>query len=492
MGVTDPTHSQKQTGVLARTGQEYLDGLAQHPREIWLNGEKVTNPLEHDKLALTARSMAAVFDVQHEHADEMLAVSPDDSQLVNATHIVPRSMEDLTRRRRAIELTAALSGGTMGRTPDYLNVTFACFAGRADVWARRGNERGAENIVNYQKYMRDADLATTHALMNPQVDRSKPEAEQAMGQVSLHKVADTEHGIIVRGARMLATLAPFCDELTVYPGSDLRPGDENYALSFAIPVDTPGLKFISRDSYAKVGSDFDYPLSSHYDEMDCMVIFDDVEVPKDRIFLDGDTIGYSEVITDTNWRGHIMHQAFTRAHVKLSFAFGLAHVIANTTGVARFDHVQEKLGEMANIVELTRASIAAAQAGAKLDEGGVFALDDRSLLALRSQMPKWMPRMNELLQLIGGGGFMLTPSEADLRGPMAATIDKYFQAAGADAQRRIRLFRLAWDFLGSELGGRGELYERFYLSDSWRMTVLGYKIADKTFPTSLVESFLSR
>jgi aromatic ring hydroxylase len=105
-------------------------------------------------------------------------------------------------------------------------------------------------------------------------------------------------------------------------------------------------------------------------------------------------------------------------------------------------------------------------------------------------MPKWLPRANEMLQLIGGGGFMATPSRADIEGQLADQIAQYFQAAGADATRRIRLFRLAWDFLGSELGGRGELYERFYLSDSWRMTALAYRIADKSFSQSLVEQFL--
>ena len=130
----------------------------------------------------------------------------------------------------------------MGRTPDYLNVTFACFAGRSDVWARRDNEQGAANIVAYQREMRDRDLSTTHSIMNPQVDRTKPEAEQAAGEVALHKVGETENHITVRGARMLATLAPYADELTIYPGSDIRPQDGRYALSFAIPMGTPGLQ----------------------------------------------------------------------------------------------------------------------------------------------------------------------------------------------------------------------------------------------------------
>lgn len=476
--------------VRARTGQQYLDDLAKDEREIYLEGERIRNPLEHPKLAEAARTLAQVYDLQHEHADEMLAPSPDDGALVNVTHLIPRSQADLERRRRAIELTAALTGGMMGRTPDYLNVTFACFAGRADVWARRGNEQGAANLVAYQKEMRDRDLATTHAIMNPQVDRSKPEAEQAAGEVSLHKVGETAEGIVVRGARMLATLAPYADELTVYPGSDIRPQDGNYALAFAIPMGTPGLKFICRDSFAKQRSRFDYPLSSRFDEVDAVAIFDDVVVPWERVFLCGDTVGYSEVITDTGWRGHITHQAFTRAYIKLLFAFGLGHLIANTTGVVRFDHIQEKLGQIWNMVELTRSAIVAAEAGSYEDEGGVWRPDDRPFLCLRGEMPKWMPRVNELLQLIGGGGFMCTPSEADVRGPLAGDIAKYFQAAGADAERRIRLFRLAWDFIGSDLGGRGELYERFYLSDSWRMTALAYAVADKTKAVELVEQFL--
>ena len=476
----------------ARTGAQFLDGLGQGGREIWLRGEKITHPLDHPELRAAALSLARVFDLQHEHADEMLAPSPaDDGSLVNVTHLIPRTREDLERRRRAFELVAALSGGVMGRTPDYLNVTFACFAGRSDVWARRGHEEHADNLVAYQALMRDRDLSTTHALMNPQVDRNKPEAEQAMGQVALHKVGESGDAIVLRGARMLATLAPFADELLVYPGSDIRPQDGRYALSFAIPIATPGLRFICRDSYSRQRDPFDYPLSSRFDEMDAVVIFDDVEVPKERVFLDGDTVGYSEVITDTGWRGHIMHQAFTRAYVKLSFALGLGHLIANSTGVVRFDHIQEKLGQMWAMSELARSAIVAAEAGARPDEGDVFYPDDRPFIALRGEMPKWLPRCNELLQLIGGGGFMATPSKADFDGPLREQIDLYFQAAGADAERRVKLFRLAWDFLGSELGGRGELYERFYLSDSWRMTALAYTIADKSFPESLVEQFLA-
>ena len=227
--------------------------------------------------------------------------------------MIPREAADLLRRRRAFEIVAASSGGIMGRTPDYLNVTFACFAGRADVWARRGNDAGAANIVAYQRLMRDADLSTTHALMNPTVDKRWRRPSRPRARSRCTRSRDTAAGIVVRGARMLATLAPFADELLIYPGSRHPPAGRPLRALLRDPGGDAGLRFICRDSFAKRRNAFDYPLSSRFDEQDAFVIFDDVEVPADRVFLDGDTIGYSEVITDTGWRGHIMHQAFTRA-----------------------------------------------------------------------------------------------------------------------------------------------------------------------------------
>ena len=484
------TTEEKTTG--ARTGEQFLAGLRGDEREVWLEGEKVTDPASHPKLAGAARSLARLFDLQHEDPETFLMESPDTGKQVSVTHIQPKRREDLERRRVASKAIADATAGMMGRTPDYLNYTFACFAARADVWGRYGNEEGAQNLVEYAKHMRDNDLALTHTLINPQVDRSVPEAEQAAGEVSLHKVENTENGILVRGARMLATLAPFADELAVYPGSDLRLQDGRYAICFAIPMSTPGLRFICRDSFSSQRDTWDYPLSARFDEMDAVVVFDDVEIPRDRIFLDGDAQLHTEVITDSHWRAHIIHQAMTRAWAKLEFAFGLGHTMAEMTGVNRFDHVQEKLGEIWSMLEMTRAGVIAAEAGSFQAEGvDDWVPDERSLVALRGLMPKFVPRAVDLLQLVGGGGFMATPSKADYdNDEIRADIEKYFQARNVGAERRIRAFRLAWDFVGSSLGGRGELYERFYLSDSFRMTALAYVLADKSHPTKLVEQFL--
>jgi len=370
-------------------------------------------------------------------------------------------------------------------------VTFALFAARSDVWARRGNERGAENLVRYYELMREHDLSTTHAIMNPQVDRSRPDAAAGAGEIALHKVGESSEGIIVRGARMLATLAPYADEISIYPGSPLRPEDTAYALCFALPMNTPGLKVVLRDSFAKPRPAFDYPLSSRFDEQDGMVIFDDVVVPWERVFMDGDTVGYDEVISHTNWRAQIVNQAMVRAWTKLELTFGLAHAITQITGVSRFDHVQEKLGEIWSMLEMTRSGVIAAEAGSfRAEPSDDWTPDERPFVALRGLVPKWIPRSFELLRLVGGGGFMMTPSLADIDGPLGPEIERYYQARNMGARERIRLFRLAWDLIGSDLGSRGELYERFYLADSYRMTALAYILADKTGPNALVQRFL--
>ncbi len=477
--------------MAARTGEQFLKGLAHDGRKLWFDGELVDDVTTHPQFAGAAKSMAELFDAQYRDPDLHLMASPSDGSPVHITHIIPKTKQDLRDRQAAIRAWAELSGGTRGRTPDYLNVTVACFAGRADVLAKHDQEDGANNIINYHAHIRDEDLCITHVLVNPQVDRSVSEDAQAGGEVAMRKIAQTDKGIIVHGAKMLATLAPYSDELIVYPGYLLPDGADDYAVSFAIPMDTPGLSFICRDSYSRDRNIHDYPLSSRFDEQDAVAIFDHVEVPWDRVFVDADVTAYNAMQIEANWRAHIIHQAMTRASTKLDFAFGLAHMIAQTTGVSSFGHVQEKLGEIWQYAEMTRSGLVSAVEGAEPDSGQIMTPDERPFVALRGLMPKWSTRASELIQLIGGGGFMATPTLKDMQGPMRGAIDKYYQARGSDAGKRIRLFRLAWDFVGSELAGRNELYERFYLGDAFRMTSLAYDLAPKDRHERLVESFLA-
>ena len=171
----------------------------------------------------------------------------------------------------------------------------------------------------------------------------------------LRKVCDTEHGIIVRGARILATLAPFADELAVYPARPLPEDGGKFAVSFCIPMATQGLKFLSRDSVAGTDNVFDNPLSSRFDEQDAFLIFDDVEVPRDRLFIDANVKVYNQAMT-CGCHSNVMQQTTVRAATKLEFASGLATALAEAIN-DKSPAAQQILGELWCYAELARAAV---------------------------------------------------------------------------------------------------------------------------------------
>ena len=204
----------------ARTGEQFLQNLADD-RSIWVGGEKVSDVANHPAFSGAAHALAEVFDLQHREADACLMPDPETGEPINISHIIPRSREDLIKRHKCLERISEFSVGLMGRTPDYMNVTFAGFAGRDDEWAVNGNEEGAANLVKYQKYLARNDISLTHTIIHTTVDKTRGDAPAGLDDVQLHKVENTANGIIVRGSRILATLAPFADEIAVYPGAPM-------------------------------------------------------------------------------------------------------------------------------------------------------------------------------------------------------------------------------------------------------------------------------
>jgi 4-hydroxyphenylacetate 3-monooxygenase len=285
----------------------------------------------------------------------------------------------------------------------------------------------------------------------------------------LHKVEDTSRGILVRGARALATLAPFADEMFVYPGQPIPKDAHRYALAFSIPLNTPGLRIMCRDSFAVASNRVDHPFSSRFDEQDAVVIFDDVEVPRERLFLDGDPEIYNKAMA-TGWTANIMQQTTLRARVKLDFAYELVTRMVELTGAANPTNT-EYCGEVWSYAELTRAGLRAAEADSYEWDNGVWFPEERPFRALRPTLPKWFPRVNEIIKLVGAHNLLTTPTAAELANPaLRPLLERYYQGAGGvAAAERVKVFRAAWDFAGTALGGRNELYERFYLASAARM-----------------------
>jgi 4-hydroxyphenylacetate 3-monooxygenase oxygenase component len=473
----------------ARTGAEFLRGL-RDDRQLWLGGRMVADPQDHPDLRGAAESIAAVYDLHHQYPEDCLTADEETGEQIAVSHIIPRSRDDLKLRHRALRRVAEFSVGLMGRTPDYMNVTYAGFAGRSDEWGINGNDEGAANLVAFQKEMRRADLSLTHTLIHATVDKSKGNVPTGFDSTQLHKVEETEHGILVKGARVLATLAPFADEIAVYPSQPMPDASGRHALSFCIPMSTPGLKFICRDSVSHPGSLFDHPLSARFDEQDAFVIFDNVEVPRRRVFIDGNLAVYNSVMS-ASWRGNAMQQTMIRAWTKLEFAYGIATRMADAIG-ANDPATQQMLGEIWSYAEMTRTAVAAGEAEAHEYGNGAWFLDRRPMDALRALLPYWFPRVNEIIRLIGSHNVLATPSAADFADPsLRGLIDRYLRGAGdTTAEERARIFRLGWDFAGSALASRNEQYERFYLTSGARNRQGAHMRADRTEPFRLVDRFL--
>ena len=482
--------------MAARTGAQFLAGLKHTKRELYVEGERVTDVTEHPRLAGGARSIAAVFDRQHEYGDECLIADPETGEAVNISHMMPRSIEDLRRRNVGLSRISELTAGMMGRTPDYMNMKFAAFAAHAHSWAGLGEftDEGAANLVAFQKRLAREDISLTHTIIQPTINKATDTAIIG-NKVSLRKVADTAVGIVVRGARILGTLSPYADEIAVYPALPIPVGAEAYALGFSIPLDTPGLKFLCRDSASVPTNGFDRPISSRFDEQDAFVIFDDVEISRDRLFLDG-TQGSVEAYNafgGPRFMANMTTQTTIRALNKLEFSYGLGTLMAEAIGDAS-PATNEMLGELLSYAEVTRNAILAATDHGWADENGVWFCDNRALNPMRSLLAVWFPRVNEILTLIGSHNLLATPSRADLDNPtMRTLIDELLHGAnGIDAERRAAIFRLAWDYIGSALGGRNLLYERFYLTSASRNRKTAHALnQDRTRPYELVESILA-
>jgi aromatic ring hydroxylase len=344
--------------------------------------------------------------------------------------------------------------------------------------------------VRYQKHMTRADLSLTHAIIHPTTDRARGAVPLGIDQVSLHKVCDTEHGIVVRGVRVLATLAPFADEVAVYPAAPMPDANPTHALSFAIPMATPGLKFLCRDSVSLPGSRFDHPLSSRFDEQDALVIFDNVEVPRDRVFIDGNLAVYNGILR-SSWWPNIMQQAMIRAETKLTFAWGIATRMAEAIN-ASVPPALQMLGEIWTFAEFARAAIRAAELDAHEYSNGVWLPDVRPLIALRTSLPRWFPRVNEIIRELGSHNLLTTPTAAQFANPeLRPVLDAMLGGAGdVGAEERARVFRLAWDFSGTALASRNEQYERFYLGSGSRNLMHAQQRGDRTRADRLVDRFL--
>ena len=336
----------------ARTGRQYLTGLREQEREVWLGGERVKDVTTHPGLAGGARAIASLYDMQCDPKlrDEMTYTSP--------TH---------GRPRRPARSSSRAPGGAGSAPRD--DAELGAHHLRHDGPLARLHERDAsppgppppttsrasrpefgDNMRRYYEYIRENDIVLTHSLINLQRSRNvSGHVQPARKAPRCGSMRETSAGIVVRGARVLATLGPLADEIAVYsPRLGQHTEDHSpFALSFAIPCGTPGLRFLCRDSFDLGRSHFDHPLGSRFEEMDCVVFFDDVVVPWERVFLlRRRRPAERRRRTSRIHSAHSAHQGAAKNLAKCEFVLGLALLMTETLGNAHLPHTEERIGEL--------------------------------------------------------------------------------------------------------------------------------------------------
>ena len=481
-----------------RTGEEYLQGLRERPPEVWVGGQRVRDVTSHSGFANGARSVAALYDMQNDPAllDEMTYQSPTSGERVGMSFIMPENLDDLERRRRMFYRWATYHGGMMGRTPDYMNAAFVAMASAAPYFDQ-DREGFGENVRRYYELIREQDLCLTHTLVNPQRSRSPQRyiTDSLAEDVALKVIKETDAGIVVRGARVLATLGPLSDEIAVYPSRSHHTADNahQYAVSFSIPSSTPGLRYICRESFDYGRTPFDHPLGARFEEMDAVAIFDNVLVPWERVFLVGNVESCNNMTSRTGWIYHSFHQVITRLVAKTEFLLGTASLMVETLGSGDQPHVQERIAEMIMNLEIIKALLRTAEVDAAPDEWGLVTPARVPLTVAENMYARsFYPRMIEIMQLLGSSSMMALPGQADFDSEIAPDIEHYLATDTASAFYRTKLFHLAWDISCSAFGARSLHYERFFAGDLVRNAQIMYATYDRSPLMESVRRFLER
>lgn len=472
-------------------GQTYLNRIDQLHNQVWIGGNKITGKLsEHPAFSGAMKSQAELYDLQHDPAFQKILTfrSADISADAGTSYLQPKTKKDLARRRKAFQIWAGHSSGMMGRSPDYMNTVVMTFAACAELF---GSTRYTENMRRFYRYCMENDISLTHTFIQPQVNRSSVYLENSDEPVAARVIDQNSEGIIVHGARLLATQGGMTDEVLVFPTGAFH-FDAGYAYAFSVPSNTPGLKFISREAFSDGSVPYDHPLSSRFEEVDSIVLFDHVLVPWERVFLCGDTDIAAKLYTDSGFLPQQVHQVTARNIVKTEFVLGVAQSLVDAINVSEYQHIQSKIAEIIIGLETMKALLTASEVNAAVDRWGTMTPDRKPLMAAMSYFPKIYPRFIEIIQQIGASGLVSIPSAADFDSENGPELRKYLQSADRDGYEKVRLFRLAWDLSLSGFAGRQVLYERFFFGDPVRLESGLYRDYDRSDFTRKIKAFLHR
>lgn len=478
-----------------RTSTDYLASL-EDGRRVVVDGEPVKDVVENPAFAPIAHTIGHLFDLAADAGNDMQTEDPATGRAVNRLFLPPRDAEELTAYREAAQIWATATHGFVGRSPDHVGAFLAAFSRHPEAFAddRGPGQNLAENVRAFHRRLVERDLYVSYAIIPPQVSRATTAHAWEGDLIQVGVKEERPDGIVVQGAQMLATGAAVADEVLVSCIKPLQAEDEDFALSFTVPVNADGLTLYCRRPYAPgASSEYDYPLTSRFDETDALLVFDEVFIPWENVFVYKDVPGLRQQFFDTGAHALGNWQAQIRFATKLRFMAGLARKVAAVNGVDKFPGVVEKLGELASLVSIAESGVLAAEHTAYRDDQGLCRPGSRALYGAMGLQSEIHPRVVGILRDLAGGGVLQLPaSVGELRNETTRHhMDRYVSSPGTPAEDRIKLFKLVWDAIGSEFAGRHQQYELFYAGAPFVVKGYAYRNYGYDQPLAEVEEFLA-
>src|SRR5690348_8657272 len=483
------------TRLGAMTGRRYIDSL-RDGREVWLDGKRVEDVTTHPAFADFAHALAEVYDKQNdEYRDEMTYVDPESGIRTSLSWLMARSPEDSARKRRNSQLWNRLTWGQLGRSPDVLAPFIVNLMLRREAFGAAKHPRCdfAENIAGYYRCCRDNDLFLTHALGDPQVDRSQqPQNERRAvpedEEIALHVVEETDEGVIVSGGKQLSTAAVYSNETYVSLSQTFYArNDPRFVVAFSIPSNSTGLQILCREPVSRWFGSWGHPFQM-LDEQDCMLFFRNVLVPWDRVFFlyeaPARVMGAGPGGAQVNFAGWANLE---RALFRFRLLTAVATLVAEAIGVIEFREVASKLGEMVANCEMLRLAMDGIEHSTRSTAG----LPGAGPTAVWMAQTTW--RMTELLREICGSGIVMQPSERDLAAPeLRPSLERFMRGRDVSVEYKSRLFRVAHDLAMSSFGMRQDIYEYWHAGDPSRNRINLLRAYDQSDITERIKELCSR
>jgi aromatic ring hydroxylase len=446
-----------------KTGAEYIEGL-RDGREVWHAGRRIGDVTAHTGFSGTIKTLSELYDKQHEPQYRDIMTLDYEGERISYSYLPPRDAADLALKRRNIEFWSQATFGQMGRFPEFVAELVVGLRDWAHVIEQR-NKQWAENARAYHRYASRNDLCLTHALTDQYYDRTKPVSEQDDPDLILHIVDETKDGPVVRGLRTLATLAPIADEVLVYPNRPREPDEADYAIAFAIPMNTKGLKIVCRDLYAEYADPERQPLTTRFDEVDAALIFDDVVVPWDRVFVYKDPKLLSGIMYIHTWG---QYSTMLRLITKLEAFLGVAQLLTHYAKRDSSPSAQLLLSSLMQDIEILRCCIQVAESRGYRAAGGTWV----PLLsaAYRVHSIEASDRAERTMEGLLTSTLMLSGGASDLRNEeIGPFVERYFRGGAPDTKEHLRLMAVAADMVMTPFGKRSQLYERLQSGEVDRM-----------------------